>query len=156
MRARAHLVAAVVAYVTIAVFWTATVVTELSGATDAVVFVKRAIPWGFLVLVPALAVTGATGFVGGRRSRSRLVGVKRRRMPFIAANGLLVLVPCGFYLSAQASAGRFDGVFIAVQGLELLAGAVNLILMSLNMRDGMRLTGRLRRPPGSSQAAPRR
>jgi len=31
-----------------------------------------------------------------------------------------------------------------VQAVELVAGAINLTLMFLNIRDGLRLTGRLR------------
>ena len=67
-------------------------------------------------------------------------------MPVIALNGLLVLVPCALYLDRLASAGRFDGLFYAVQAVELVAGSVNLSLMALNMRDGLRLTGRLGLP----------
>jgi hypothetical protein len=65
-------------------------------------------------------------------------------MPFIAANGLLVLLPCAILLDRRAGAGGFDAVFYAVQGIELLAGAANLALMTLNVRDGLRLSGRLR------------
>lgn len=63
--------------------------------------VKAAIPWGFLLLAPALAATGGSGF-------------------FLRA-------------------GEFDAVFYAVQALELLAGAVNISLLCLNVRDGMTL-----------------
>jgi hypothetical protein len=35
-------------------------------------------------------------------------------------------------------------MFYLVQGLELLAGAVNLALMGLNMRDGLKMSGRFR------------
>lgn len=38
----------------------------------------------------------------------------------------------------------FDSRFYLVQGLELLTGALNLTLMGLNIRDGLRLSGRLR------------
>jgi len=31
-----------------------------------------------------------------------------------------------------------------VQAIELIAGAINLTLMGLNMRDGLRMAGRLR------------
>jgi hypothetical protein len=44
----------------------------------------------------------------------------------------------------MANARRFDALFYAVQALELAAGAVNIALLSLNMRDGLRMTGRLR------------
>jgi len=45
----------------------------------------------------------------------------------------------------RAAAGTFDATFYLVQGLELLAGATNLGLMGLNIRDGLRMSGRLRK-----------
>ena len=68
---------------------------------------------------------------------------KKQRMPFIVGNGLLILIPSALYLAMRASRGEFDSVFYGVQAVELLAGAVNLALMSLNIRDRFRLTGRL-------------
>ncbi len=60
-------------------------------------------------------------------------------MPVIAANGVLVLVPAALFLAAKARAGEFDAGFYAVQAVELAAGAVNIALLGLNMRDGMRM-----------------
>jgi hypothetical protein len=94
--------------------------------------------------VPALAITGASGFrLAGTSSDSRLVRKKRRR-PFIAGNGILILIPAALYLSMVASRGEFGSHFYGVQAVELVAGAVNLTLMFLNIRDGLCLTGRLR------------
>lgn len=64
-------------------------------------------------------------------------------MPFIAANGLLILVPAAFYLESKASSGAFDTRFYLVQGVELIAGAANLVMMGLNIRDGLMMTGRV-------------
>jgi hypothetical protein len=67
-------------------------------------------------------------------------------MPFIAANGILVLIPAALILSQKAAHAEFDGLFYVVQGLELVAGAANITLLGLNMRDGMKMRrGRLRR-----------
>ena len=68
-------------------------------------------------------------------------------MPFIAANGLLVLVPCAIALNRWAAAGTFDTTFYVVQAIELIAGATNFALMGLNVRDGRRMAGRLRTSP---------
>lgn len=155
VRARLHRGAALAAYVTILLFWVTTAASELSGSLEAVVFVKRAIPWGFLVLVPALAVAGATGFSMTGRSRAPRVRAKQRRMPFIAGNGLLVLLPAGIYLSHLAAQGSFGTAFYAVQAVELVAGALNVTLMSLNIRDGRRLAGRRSSVPGKRPARTR-
>lgn len=99
-----------------------------------------------LLLIPAMAAVGATGFRLGGKSTAPIVARKRRRMPAIALNGVLILVPSAFFLAARASAGQFDATFYAVQGIELVAGAVNIALMALNMRDGFAMSRKRRRP----------
>jgi hypothetical protein len=143
MLRRIHPAAGIVGFLMILTFWTSTVATELLGSPDAVAAVKQAIPWGLLVLVPALAVAGATGLRMAGASSDPTVARKKARMPFIAGNGLLVLVPAALYLAALAGRGEFGTVFYAVQAVELAAGAANLVLMSLNILDGLRLAGRL-------------
>ncbi len=64
-------------------------------------------------------------------------------MPFIAANGLLILVPCAIALDRWAAAGSFDTTFCVVQVVELVAGATNFVLMGTNVRDGLRMAGRM-------------
>lgn len=118
--------------------------SEVFGGPQAVATVKGAILWGMLVLVPAIAVAGATGFRLGGSSRAPIVAAKRFRMPFIAANGLVVLVPAAFFLAGRAAAGQYDAAFYGVQALELAAGAINLSLMGLNIRDGFAMTRRRR------------
>ena len=141
---RLHPIAGALALVTIASFWLSTAFSEVFGSEALVVTVKTAIPWGFLILVPALAAAGGSGFklAGGRRAG--VVGTKARRMPFIAANGILILIPAAFFLAYKADLGAFDSAFYTIQGLELVAGAVNLTLLGLNMRDGMKLRSRRR------------
>ena len=134
-----HPIAGALALLTILTFWLSTALSEIFGSTAAVVAVKTAIPWGFLVLIPALAATGGSGFALARGRADALIARKTRRMPIIAANGLLVLIPCALFLSHLARAGRFDTTFILVQALELAAGLVNIVLLSLNLRDGLRL-----------------
>lgn len=139
-----HPVAGAVALATIVTFWTATVLSELFAAPATVTLVKSLIPWGFLILIPALAAVGLSGFRLSARRRGQLVEAKKNRMPIIAANGLLILVPSAVFLSFRAQAGAFDATFMAVQAIEFLAGAVNIMLLGLNMRDGIRI-GRHRR-----------
>ena len=141
---KAHLIAGFLAFALIASFWTATVFVELLGDAAAIATVKGAILWAMLLLVPAMAAVGGSGFRLGGRSRAPIVATKRKRMMAIAANGLLVLVPSAFFLAARAADGRFDAAFYAVQGVELVAGALNLGLMGLNIRDGFAMSRRRR------------
>lgn len=143
MKLKIHAFAATIAFLTIFAFWTSTVISEAFGSEATIASVKAAIVWGLLVLIPSIAITGATGMSLGKGRNETLVVKKKNRMPFIAGNGLLVLVPCAFYLDARAGAGAFDTVFYAVQGLELAAGALNLFLIGRNIRDGLALSGRV-------------
>ncbi len=134
--------AAVLATLTIATFFLSTVFVELVGSHEAVAAVKSLIVMpGLFILVPAIAVTGGSGFYLSKFRQGQLVHAKKKRMPFIAGNGLLVLIPCAIVLNRWATAGTFDTTFYTVQTLELTAGAVNLTLMGLNIRDGLRLSG---------------
>lgn len=146
MKRRLHPIAGVLAILLISVFWFGTLGSELFGTEDDIRTVKMMIPWGFLVLVPSLAAAGATGSSLARGRTDEAVGRKRRRMPFIAANGIFILVPAALFLAFKADTYEFDATFYAVQALELAAGALNLTLLGSSLLDGLRLTGRLVAP----------
>jgi hypothetical protein len=97
------------------------------------------------LLIPALAAAGGSGLVLAEGRRPGLVGKKIKRMPLIAANGIVVLIPAALFLASKARAAEFDTGFYLVQAIELAAGAVNVTLLTLNMRDGIKMKGRLRR-----------
>lgn len=142
MKRNIHAVAGFLSFLFIASFWTSTVVSELFLSQSAVTSVKVAVTYAFIAFIPCMVATGATGFAMGGKSTFPLLAAKRRRMPIIGANGLLVLIPAALYLSSKAQAGEFDFRFYAVQGLELLAGITNLFLMGLNIRDGRQMSRR--------------
>ena len=147
MKAKLHGFFGTVALLCIATFWVSTAISEAFLSQDSVTAVKNAILAGMWLLIPAMAATGGSGFALAGARRGRLVEAKARRMKIVAANGLLVLLPSAFVLASWANAGRFDGAFYALQALELLAGAANITLLALNMRDGLRLVGRLPAKP---------
>jgi len=140
-----HPVAGGIALATIATFWLSTALSELFGTVGTVVAVKSAIPWGFFLLIPAIAVAGGTGMSLSKGAKGGLAKKKLKRMPFIGANGLLILIPSALFLAARAKSGQFDTGFYLVQALELIAGAINIALLAFNMRDGLKMKGRLRR-----------
>jgi len=145
MPKKIHFIAGLLATLTIATFFLSSVVVEVFGNHEAVAAVKALIVMpGLFILVPAIAATGGSGFAMAKSRKGRLVEMKKRRMPFIAVNGLLVLLPCAIFLDRWASAGAFDTTFYVVQGIKLLAGAVNLSLMGMNILDGMTMSGRFR------------
>lgn len=141
----AHRIAGILALLCIATFFLSTILVELFGSHAAVAQLKSLIVTpGLWILIPAVAAAGGSGMFLSKSRKGRLVDAKKKRMPFIAANGLLVLVPCAIVLDRWAAVGSFDTSFYLVQAIELLAGATNLMLMGLNVRDGLRMTGRLR------------
>lgn len=150
MPKRAHLIAGILATLCIATFFLSTILTELFGSHAAVAQLKSLIVTpGLWIMVPLMAAVGGSGMFLAKSRKGRLVDAKKKRMPFIAANGLLVLVPCAIVLNRWAAAGSFDTAFYVVQAIELIAGATNLTLMGLNMRDGLRMAGRLRNSPAA-------
>ena len=139
-----HAATGLAAAATIAVFWTSTVAVELFGSTSAISTVKTAIAWAMLWMVPLMAAVAISGRRLAGANPKGVVADKLKRMKIIAANGLCILVPSAIFLALRANESVFDSLFIAVQVAELAAGAVNLMLMAVNVRDGFRLSGRLR------------
>lgn len=143
-----HRIGGVLAPLCIMTFFVSTILVELFGSQTAVAQLKSLIVTpGLWILIPAIAAAGGSGMFLSKSRRGRLVDVKKKRMPFIAANGLLVLVPCAIILNRWAAAGTFDITFYLVQAIELIVGAINVTLMGLNMRDGLRMANRFRVSP---------
>lgn len=138
-----HPVAGGIALLTIVTFWLSTLFTELFASQASVIAVKTAIPWGFFLLVPALAAAGGSGFALAKRRKAKLIDAKLKRMPIIAANGIFILIPSALFLASKAKVVDFDAVFYIVQAIEIIAGATNIRLLSLNMLDGLRMRGQL-------------
>jgi hypothetical protein len=142
---KVHAIASFLAALIIATFFISTIAVELFGSHDAVAALKALIVApGLFVLVPAIAATGGSGFQLSKSRSGSLVAAKKKRMPFIAANGLLILIPCAIFLHRLAASGSFGTMFYAVQIIELLAGFTNFLLMGMNIRDGLILGGRFR------------
>jgi len=99
------------------------------------------------VLIPAMVIVGGSGMSLAGQRKGKIIEEKKKRMPIIAATGLLILVPAAFYLEMKSTNGSFDTTFYVVQAIELIAGLSNLRLMALNIKDGLRLTGKFKRIP---------
>lgn len=141
MKLKIHRFTAITAFACISTFFVSTVIVELFGTLESIAQVKHYIVFpGLFILVPAIAVTGGTGFALSKERKGKIVERKKKRMPFIAANGLIILLPAAITLNQWAASGTFDTTFYALQALELAAGAVNMTLMILSIKDGRKLT----------------
>jgi len=137
---KVHAAAATLALLLIISFFTGTLISELFGSQEQITAIKNAVFYGIWLLIPAMAITGATGAKLAGKAKKGLIGNKMKRMPFIAMNGLLILIPAAIYLRSLALAGDFSSMFYSVQIVELIAGAINITLMTLNFRDGMKVS----------------
>lgn len=136
-----HKTAAMLALSLIIIFFTSSIIVELLGSQESILTVKTAILYGIGLLISAMAVTGITGakLAAKRRALPTPLVRKKKRMPFVACNGLLVLTPLAIYLQHLANLGEFGELFYTLQGIELVAGGVNIYLMVLNIRDALAL-----------------
>lgn len=135
-----HMSAGFGAMALIALFWTSTVVSEVSGGPALIAATKTMVLYAMPVLVLAMAATGISGARLAGSSRAPVIARKKRRMAIIAANGIGVLVPSALFLAWRAGTATFDMWFYAVQALELAAGALNFTLLLANARTGRRMT----------------
>ncbi len=145
MKKRIHAVAGGIGFLMILTFWTSTAISELFGSHETIAAVKAWILTGMFVLIPAMVIVGGSGMAMGRKRKDAPARAKKKRMPIIAMNGLLILLPAAWFLAGKADAGEFDTTFYIIQTIELIAGAANLTMMGLNIRDGLKMTGRIGR-----------
>lgn len=140
MKAKIHVSAAILATLCIITFFGITLSVELIGSLEQVARVKSLIVFpGLFILIPAMAITGATGAALAKHRKGRLIQEKQKRMKIIAANGLLILIPSALVLHYWASLGQFNLAFYTVQVLELSAGFINASLMIMNANKGRKL-----------------
>ncbi|EIZ9928852.1 hypothetical protein [Vibrio parahaemolyticus] len=132
-----HRTCAILAFLTIASFFSSTLISEVFASTQTIAVVKQVIAYTVWGLIPLMAITGATGAKLAPKVKMGVgpIGRKKKRMPIIAINGLVILLPAALYLNTLASQGDFGTNFYIVQVFELLAGATNLTLMGLSLRD---------------------
>lgn len=134
-----HATSGGLALVLISTFFLATLASELFGTPEQVVWVKTWIVTLIPVLVVLMAGAGALGNLAARGWSGREVRTKKMRMAVIAFNGVFLLIPSAIVLKGWAIEGEFTARFYGVQAVELLAGAANITLLILNIRDGKRL-----------------
>ncbi|NVK47673.1 MAG: hypothetical protein HWE33_15360 [Rhodobacteraceae bacterium] len=146
MLPKIHAAFGAAALLIIATFWTATVTTIVIGDKYLIAMAKLGIAWGLLALIPMLILTGVSGNRLGQNMRGPLIGAKQKRMKIIAFNGIVFLVPSALILLPLAMQGQGGLLYWTIQTLELLAGATNITLLGLNMRDGLRLSRRRAAP----------
>ena len=72
MKTKIHAIAGIIGFLTIALFWTSTLYSELFTDYATIAALKAAILNGMFVLVPAMAIVGASGMSLGGKRQDRL------------------------------------------------------------------------------------
>lgn len=149
----AHAVAGALALLIMIGFWGASAGALLALDGAAAATVKDGIAWGLLALLPALIAAGASGAGLARGRAGPVVAAKQARMRRAAALGLSILAPAALVLAFAEEVGLSGWGYGLIQGAELVAGAINIALLSLNLRDGLTLRRRRRSPGGLDRKA---
>lgn len=139
-----HCLAGTLAFLLIATFFTSSVIVDLFGDGVQIAVVKQFILYGVGLLIPAMMATGISAAKLYPGKAKGVLATKQLRMKFAAANGLFILLPAAVVLAQWSAAGQFDTWFWRLQGLELIAGAINATMLGLNIRDGVRLAKKRR------------
>src|SRR5260370_10955480 len=147
---RIHLTAAAGAVTLITTFLVSSAVTELAGNAADVHSLRQWIVFALPLLVGCLAAAALTGRRLARKSRAAVIRRKQRRMQVVAAFGIVVLVPCALILDVLTASTSAGAVVTGLVLTEMLAGAINLTLLLLNVRDGRSLS----RPRTPARRAP--
>lgn len=143
MKGMVHAVAGVLGFVLVAGFVLATVVSAVVGSPEAIAAARTINLGGMLVLLPALAIAGATGMSMLGKRKDPVALTKQVRGPRAFMANLLVVLPAAGFLWFWAT---LDVFYYVVQAVELLAQAFSLVMIGLNIRDGLGIKGRIRLP----------
>ena len=140
MKLRAHRASAIISTVCLEIFFLSTLYVVTQGSLESIALVKSLIVFpGFLVLIPAIAVAGATGYSFSTRKSGGIVGQKRKRMPWIGIVVVLIILPAAVALNQWASDSRFGVEYYLLQTLELVAQGIIIYLMIMNIRAGRKI-----------------
>ncbi|MGB0882966.1 MAG: hypothetical protein ACPGSO_08420 [Vicingaceae bacterium] len=141
---RIHIVATIVAILTIGSFFSFSLIAEIIGDD---LFIKE-VKTGILYCLPIMIITMPTLMISGKKlggkSKSPIVLKKMNRMNFVSLNGV-VLISLVIYLYYHATYKTIDNTFLFIQIAELCFGAANLSLIASNIYLGMKLSGRKRK-----------
>ncbi len=133
-----HKIFSIIAFLCISSFFMSTIIVEIFFDRVAIVNLKELIVYpGLFILVPSIIITAISGQkLATSYTDSKVIQRKQKRMPIIALNGIVLLIPCAIFLYIASNKNQFDILFYTVQSVELIAGCINLVLMGLNYRDG--------------------
>jgi len=138
---KVHVTATIIASLTIGSFFCFSLIAEITGKDLFIQQVKAGILYCLPILLVAMPMLAISGKKLAGNSNSPVVATKTKRMKLIAFNGL-ILISLAIYLYYHATFKTIDKTFLYFQIGELLIGALNLGLIVLNIKSGLKLSGK--------------
>lgn len=136
-----HITATVIAVITIGSFFSFSLIAEIIGENLFIKQVKTGILYSLPILLIVMPVLGISGKKLAGNSTNPMILKKMKRMKIIAINGL-VLISLAIYLYYHAIYKTIDTTFLFIQLAELLIGALNLAMITMNIKTGLKLSER--------------
>ena len=140
-----HITATVIAVLTISTFFISSLRAEIIGDNLLIKTVKTGILYALpllLLVMPTLAITGNK--LAGKSKHPSILK-KLRRMKFVMINGF-ILIGLAVFLYYLANYQSIDDTFLYVQIAEFIFGLSNLSLIGMNIKTGLQLSGKLKKP----------
>lgn len=137
-----HIIASACAMLTIGTFFILSFKAELAGDWNDIKSVKQGILFALPILIIAMPAIAISGNMLAGDSGNPNVMEKKRRMKIITMNGI-ILICLAIFLYYQSHFRSFNNTFLFAQIAELVFGLGNLILIGLNARTGLKLSGRI-------------
>ena len=137
-----HRAAGFLALLLIFTFLISTIITEFIGDYKLIGLTKKYILISIAGLILLMAATGLSGFRMTKKRDNIITRRKKSRIKIIGINGILLSIFAAI-LYYKSSNAQYDNLFWTIQSLEIFFGTVNLILIILMIRDGMRLSGKI-------------
>lgn len=139
-----HLIATIVAALTITTFFTISLIAEIKGDKTFIKSVKAFILYALPIMVLAMPILKFTGDKLAGQSNNPLLLGKAKRMKLVFVNGL-GLITLAIFLYYRSHYQTIDRTFLIAQIAEFVFGLCNLTLIILNAKSGFQLSGKLKR-----------
>lgn len=130
-----HKIAGISALLVILAFFSSSLYAELSGNYQLIRTVKTIILYSLLLLFVLMPVTVITGRKQAGNTKSPVIDGKLKRMKFIAADAA-ILIALAVTLYYRAVKDMIDQTFIVIQIAEFTFGLLNVLFLTLMIRDG--------------------
>ncbi len=140
----AHLIATIIAAITILVFFASSLIAEIKGDHEFIRTVKAFILYALPIMILAMPVLKLTGDKLAGKSKNPKVFAKAKRMKFVVVNGV-GLIALAIFLYYRSHYQTIDNIFLTAQIAEFALGLTNLSLIIINAKSGMELSGRIKR-----------